>query len=151
MSGRRRNRREQVLAILEQSKGPGCWPWAGNINDQGYGRVNYNGTLYRAHRLMYEWLVEPIPDGLTLDHVCHTTDLTCMAGAKCPHRRCVNPLHMELVTVRVNASRQHRPDACPRGHAYDSVLRTTRAGGPECRRCLTCARLSNAGLLWGVA
>jgi hypothetical protein len=102
----------------------GCWLWKGSLSKEGYGRVRRHGW---AHREMYELLVGPIPDGLTLDHLCRTT-------------RCVNPSHLEPVTFEENVRRMHaaRPKVCVRGHdltdpknLYVYPTRTTCA---ECQR-----------------
>lgn len=65
-----------------------CWPWLGVKNQKGYGMVSdwlkFNGSRL-AHRLTYEYLIGPIPDGLVIDHLCRNPG-------------CVNPYHMEPVT-----------------------------------------------------
>jgi hypothetical protein len=83
-----------------------------------------------AHRVSYELLVGPIPQGLQLDHLCR-------------NRRCINPAHLEPVTSRentmrgetvaaANASRDH----CPSGHPYsDSNTIALGKGGRKCREC----------------
>jgi len=75
----------------------GCWEWTGQITRHGYGWLVGIG----AHRLAYEVFVGPIQSGLVIDHTCHDPD-TCVCGDTCPHRRCVNPAHMETVTQREN-------------------------------------------------
>ncbi len=74
----------------------GCWPWRGYITPQGYGRLNrsVNGKrqAVQAHRVVYEALVGPIPDGMSLDHLCQ-------------NKWCVRPDHMELVTTGENVRR----------------------------------------------
>jgi hypothetical protein len=67
-----------------------CWLWEGQLNRNGYARTHWRELV--VHRRLYEELVGPIPDRLLLDHLCRM-------------RRCVNPLHMEPVTVRVNTLR----------------------------------------------
>lgn len=77
------------------NKTPTCWIWTGPTW-RGYGRFWVeNGTRHaRAHRYAYELLVGPIPKDLTVDHLCH-------------NRRCVNPEHMELVTLAENTRRSN--------------------------------------------
>jgi HNH endonuclease len=72
-----------------------CWIWQG-VRRRGYGRFKIRGHYYSAHRLAYEWLVGPIPGDLTIDHVV------------CSNRACVNPSHMELVTLGENTARSNR-------------------------------------------
>lgn len=83
-----------------------CWPWTAFINAGGYGTFGLDGPGNLAHRWSYEHFVKPIPDGLQLDHLCHTRErLTCPGGPTCPHRRCVNPAHLEPVPQKVNVER----------------------------------------------
>jgi hypothetical protein len=70
-----------------------CWLWTGTIANNGYGHIyREGGPLMTAHRLSYEVHVGPIPDGLTIDHLCRV-------------RHCVNPDHLEPVTVAENNRR----------------------------------------------
>lgn len=101
----------------------GCWLWTGQLATGNYPyfffRVDGKNLARRAHRFVYELLVEPIPVGLTLDHLCHSNDLTCPGGEECRHRRCVNPAHLEPVTMGENARRRTaRLTHCPHGHPY---------------------------------
>src|SRR5436190_23461888 len=77
---------------IEPCPESGCWIFTGNSDQNGYGMTCLNGKMGRAHRLIYEFLVGPIPPGLTLDHLCRV-------------RRCVNPRHVEPVTLRENILR----------------------------------------------
>lgn len=109
----------------------GCWLWTGARLSNGYGRLGNE----LAHRLVYEMLVEPIPDGLTIDHLCRV-------------RLCVNPMHLEPVTYSVNTSRampfrdtqngRAERTHCPRNHPYDEA--NTYVSGSGWRRCRTCNR-----------
>ena len=48
-----------------------CWEWQGYISPDGYARVNMgNGKLKLAHRLVYEIMVGPIPEGMFICHHC---------------------------------------------------------------------------------
>jgi hypothetical protein len=91
---------------LPPGLGP-CWLWKGHVGPNGYG---YAGKGKLAHRVVYEALVGPIPDGLDLDHLCRV-------------RACVNPAHLEPVTRAENLWRGAlaRLTACPRGHPYDRI------------------------------
>lgn len=80
----------------------GCWIWIGAYSLAGYDRgtrwadcwEHHYGTLgsTRAHRLAYETLVGPIPDGMIIDHLCR-------------NRICVNPYHLDVCT---NTDNLHR-------------------------------------------
>lgn len=66
----------------------GCWNWTGAMSPNGYGQSRGSG----AHREIYQRFKGPIPEGLTLDHLCR-------------NRRCVNPEHLEAVTQSTNVRR----------------------------------------------
>jgi len=79
--------------------GPHCWLWTDRPNRFGYGRFSRRaapGVERRvlAHRFAYELFEGPIPDGLTLDHLCETP-------------ACVRPEHLEPVTNAENVRRRH--------------------------------------------
>jgi hypothetical protein len=120
--------------------GPDCWSWGGVISKEGYAllyvRRNIQGKpqpalVYRVHRILYELLNGPIPDGLVPDHLCR-------------NRACPNPDHLELVTVKENILRgvgvtavNAKKLCCPYGHPYDAIVR--RSNGATFRRCTICA------------
>lgn len=122
-----------------------CWVWKAALSPYGYAIYKWPGKPSGgAHRVAYELLVGPIPDGLTLDHLCHNGS-GCEAGDDCPHRACVNPDHLEPVTIRVNLHRGQtnaRKTHCPRGHEYtkDNTRIRTRRNGTQYRECRTCHR-----------
>jgi hypothetical protein len=108
-----------------------CWHWtAGKHN--GYGQFSLGGRkgrMYYAHRVAYEWLVGPIPEGLQLDHLCR-------------NRACVNPDHLEPVSQQENILRgeggqNHAVKThCPQGHEYaGDNLYVRPDGGRQCRAC----------------
>lgn len=88
--------------FLRTRRGPqGCRIWLGAKNDSGYGVVRVNGVLMKAHRYAYELVHGPIPEGHDINHRCHDEDLDCPKGA-CTHRLCINPKHLEAVTIYDN-------------------------------------------------
>lgn len=101
----------------------GCWEWTGPVDHKGYGNITLRYRSYKVHRLMYETYVGMIPEGLVIDHLCR-------------NRRCVNPDHLEPVTIGENVRRGDLVKThCLKGHPLteDNVYRT--AKGRQCKAC----------------
>ena len=117
-----------------------CWPWLGHLERGGYGRIRWCGRMLQTHRLAYQIQVGSIPEGLTIDHLCHGWDQSCSGGTSCEHRRCCNPSHLEPVTRGENLRRGRRiPEDrtfCAHGHPWteENVIRD-RYGFRRCRIC----------------
>jgi hypothetical protein len=103
-------REERFWAKVDRRGPDECWPWTGWCHWNGYGQYGVKGERL-AHRLAYEYEVGPIPEGLVLDHLCHTRDPSCADNEKCPHRKCCNPAHHEPVTRRENIARGRGGDS----------------------------------------
>jgi hypothetical protein len=111
-----------------------CWMWTANKTPAGgYGMFWLNGRSIGAHRMAYELEVGPIPEGLTIDHVCGVPG-------------CVNPAHLAVATQRENILRSEtnpaavnsRKTHCLNGHPLSGENLHTLANGV--RRCQTCYR-----------
>lgn len=97
--------------------------------------MRVNGRKESVHRLAYELLVEPIPDGLYVLHHCDNPP-------------CWRPDHLFIGTALANkqdevskgrnwnASKTH----CPAGHPYDETNTYHHTDGA--RRCKECRRAS---------
>lgn len=125
--------------------GPGgCIIWTGRLTRGGYGHTKIGKRNRPAHRVAYELMVGPIPDGMQVDHTCHNRDTECPGGNRCLHRRCINPYHLQPVTGAENQRRSPHTIAgsnarrtdCPNGHQYDEANTGRRwNGGRQCRKC----------------
>lgn len=109
-----------------------CTVWIGATNNRGYGLVSIGeGQIALAHRIAYEAEYGPIPDGLVIDHLCRV-------------RNCVNPMHLEAVTVGENNRRGRSAktltvgDICINGHRIDdaeALYKRPNGKTTECRQC----------------
>ena len=104
-----------------------CWLWTASRARHGYGVFNEG----LAHRWAYTEFVGPIPTGLTIDHLCGV-------------RLCVNPTHLEPVTLAENIRRaghyNTRKTHCKRGHEFTptNTIGYMKKNGHfqrQCRRC----------------
>ncbi len=138
---------DRLLADSHEDEN-GCLLWDGGTEAAGYGVVHLLGRSRKVHRLAYETLVGPVPDGLVLDHQCHNADETCRGGVDCPHRRCWNVEHLvahsRAENTRLGRVGLHNREKthCPEGHPYadDNLMTRPRPNGLYARSCLTCHR-----------
>lgn len=109
----------------------GCWIWTGaKRNRAGYGGLELQYRKLQAHRVSYSLFKGHIPAGLHIDHLCRVP-------------ACVNPAHLEAVTVRentlrgigtpaVNAAKTH----CIHGHLFSGDnLYISKRGWRVCNEC----------------
>ena len=72
-----------------------CWEWQGPTIPKGYGqmrvgsRTDWSRTTKLAHRIAFELVNGPIPDGLHVMHLCN-------------NKLCCNPAHLKLGTNQQN-------------------------------------------------
>jgi hypothetical protein len=114
---------EQHVAAFWASVEPaanGCIVWVSSRDKYGYGKHGKGS----AHRAAYKIVHGSIPDGLTLDHLCRNTS-------------CVNPDHLEPVTLAENRRRAEvLRTHCKSGHEFNAEnTYVTPAGARQCRAC----------------
>lgn len=130
---------ERMVALTDFSAPGGCWNYTSCLNESGYGVFSHHveGQVL-AHRLALHLAHRPVPADMTVDHLCR-------------NRRCVNPAHLEIVTMHENIMRGNcagavnaRKTHCIRGHEFtpeNTYIGKPRnpCGGPT-RQCKQCAR-----------
>lgn len=110
-----------------------CWLWTAARFRGGYGCIKDGEKLRLAHRVAYKLVKGEIPETLVVDHLCRV-------------RECMNPDHMELVSLKENnlrgtglAAENKRKKACKYGHEFsegNTKYYQTRSGvGRACRAC----------------
>lgn len=109
-----------------------CWVWIGTKDRKGYGDFKLNYQHWKAHRITYLLLHGDINSELTIDHLCR-------------NHFCVNPEHLEQVSIKTNILRgegvcanNSRKKYCVNGHPLfgeNLVIRSNNG-----RRCKTCHR-----------
>lgn len=91
---------DHLLDYIEKAP-TGCWMFTGSLRSgrpgDNYGRIRRRRKglppwYAYAHRFSYQWFRGPIPDDMTIDHLCQV-------------RECVNPWHLEVVTRAENTRR----------------------------------------------
>lgn len=112
-----------------------CWPWRGNRDNKGYGRLRVQRRYLKAHRLAWALFNERWPEL----HVLHS----------CDNPWCCNPLHLREGTdadnMRDRDSRgrhgNSRKTQCPQGHPYDAKNTHWYLG--KYRKCRICVMAYN--------
>jgi hypothetical protein len=119
-----------------------CWLWVGSKTPLGYGHMSFQAKPHSVHRVAYELCAGPIPEGLTIDHLCRI-------------RHCCNPDHLEAVPLRTNILRSPiQPSAinarkthCKRGHEFtpeNTYIRPLPGRKRPNRSCRICIRRHSA-------
>lgn len=120
----------------------------------GYANGKYKGKQMTAHRAIWLELYGEVPEGMVIDHVCHSVAVRegmCNGGNKCIHRSCVNPAHLEAVTHEENMKRSisklRNMRTCSNGHEIteDNIIRRkswSRGKPVMADLCKTCYKIN---------
>jgi hypothetical protein len=127
-----------LLQRLERRTAPpahagDCWQWQGTGTRTGYGQIRVGGKgtpMAYVHRIAYELMVGPVPEGMEVDHLCF-------------NRGCLNPEHLEPVTRAENHRRRrgrpYRPqnlgETCRHGHPREGNTSVNANGRRYCVAC----------------
>lgn len=79
---------ERFWAKVNKGAPGGCWEWTA-ATSEGYGHIGVDGRVRYAHRVSWELVNGPVPDGMVIDH-------------RCSNPSCVNPEHLRAVTQSQN-------------------------------------------------
>ena len=114
---------DRFRAKIQVNEETGCHEWTAYCDQKGYGAFSFDRKVVKAHTFAYELAKGPIPEGLHIDHLCR-------------NKSCVNPEHLEVVTLaennrRYSQSRTH----CIKGHELTEANTYTFSRRRACRRC----------------
>jgi hypothetical protein len=119
---------ERIARFTEVDPVSGCHMWTG-ATSSGYPMMTVERQRKAlVHRRVYELTHGAIPEGLTVDHLCHRPT-------------CVNVDHLQLLTRSQNVRTAPGTAAkaskrfCKRGHSYDSNTYRARNGTRKCETC----------------
>lgn len=111
---------DDYIALKSKRNKHGCLLWYGKVNKQGYPELTKSQAAKTGFWLVYHYTWAQAngrrcaPD-MTLDHTCEV-------------RNCIEPSHLEEVTLRENlmrgdtlAAKNAAKTHCPKGHPYDTV------------------------------
>lgn len=119
----------RVMANTERTP-DGCLESLYSRGSHGYTQVGWNESGYQdsqmllTHRAVWQWVYGEIPEGMTIDHLCH-------------NRACVEIAHLRLLTNYENARRTKGRDwplgECINGHSNEHLARFS--GKTHCSIC----------------
>ncbi len=132
-------RTREVVCLTRGLEGP-CWVVRSTLPG-GYTNMKFRGKVWLVHRVAFTVLVDEIPEGYQVDHLCYRPS-------------CWNQAHLEVVTRAVNMARSRKgnrggkpTEKCQNGHPWtpENTARTRDRRGRdgyirECRTCMNARR-----------
>jgi hypothetical protein len=92
---------ERILKLISKEESTGCWLYQGHLDRYGYGQISINSNTTTVHRCMYKLKKGEIKEGYIVGHLC---DEKYATDSKV-NRRCCNPDHLQLMTIKENNAR----------------------------------------------
>lgn len=143
MTGYQGTQQARLVSRLDIPSPHDCWLWRGALTQYGYAQMRGDdGKLSLVHRVAYESFVEPIPEGMKIDHECHNLAVRrgeCDGGVTCKHRSCCNPWHLVARTQAENlegsVSNAHAREFCMNGHSSAEYRHRSKGGQTYCKKC----------------
>lgn len=107
----------------------GCWYWRGRLDKDGYGIFTLRGKNRKAHRVCFSTYFDQVRLPGTIDHLCRV-------------RYCINPDHLDLVSMGENTLRgngitakHRRKHYCSNGHELTPDNIYSNGTGRSCKIC----------------
>lgn len=132
---------QKIISRIEPQES-GCWWYPRVPNRKGYAQTRIGWPTTKSvliHHLAWIYYKGDIPEGMVIDHLCHNP-AECDGGNTCPHRRCVNPDHLQLLTPQENNAKtvkvlKYRTH-CVKGHSLqNNIVSFPSRPGNYCHTC----------------
>lgn len=96
----------RVIASADRDLETGCLISRYSTGSHNYAQAWDGETVVLAHRIVWEHERGPIPEGMTVDHICH-------------NRKCVDIVHLRMLSNLDNSRRNRTRDDWPLGQCVN--------------------------------